>query len=523
MLTLTPTPTLNLPPLKFPPRRWQQEAMHALNVQQASRVDLIRWIALALPGCGKSYFAMLMAREAIATGGQVLIPVTMSYLPAEFMKAAGNAGIAQHCEIVAPGEYFSGKKPVVIAMLQTLGSRKMVFRDLMARFWNHIIFDECHTSLNFEVAAEIAASANARTIGALTGTYFNGTAGVDERRKHGQYITRADPGCIFVAGSHEQMVDAKVLKPIIYHSLTVPQRKDGLCLRNGTAIANMAERFHQINPGLGRSIIFCSTKVRGHSPIDDWHQELTKRGAHVHVLTGDSTNVEIEAFKQAIARDPKACGLSAGMGSVGLDAPMINHVVIAHTSTNEGSERLYQQIGRGGRYDGTDDPCHVIDFGLNFRTAANPDGLHLPIEEAYADLARNPDRLIYDRFKSEGEAPPPPTGSAKTYACPTEGSMVHTLNPAQVSESPEKAREYFVYERLNAYRLEHNPQSAYLKFEWACQRMGLWPQYQQMMLEWVRGSLGISRGDYQEYLYQNAVRWGLRAPEVAEELRRECG
>jgi superfamily II DNA or RNA helicase len=414
-------------PLKYPPRDWQVRTIKAINQQIADRrSEAIRWMALALPGCGKSYLAALLARASVQRGEQVLILVTMSYLPTEFRKALTNAGVGAYVDVISPGDYYTGKKPIVIAMLQTLKSRPDYLASLLARRWDHVIYDEAHTSRNFEVAAYIEENIVTRTSGSLTGTYFQGTGGVDVKRKFGQWQPRVDSGCVFIAGSHDEMVQLKVLKPNIYHTLSISSTKDGLDMRSPESISGMAGMLQEHVPGWGRTLVFCASAIGGSDPIGEWTTELQRRGGEVFALSASSTEDDIQDFKWAMGNNPRAVGVSAGMGSVGLDAPEICRVAIAHSTTKQGVERLYQQIGRGGRYDGSGDACEIFDFAQNFKLPGNNyDGLHPPIEAAYQALADNPNALVWDRTsRNSGETPEKSEPRSKVLALPEDGELV---------------------------------------------------------------------------------------------------
>jgi superfamily II DNA or RNA helicase len=389
-----------------------------------------RSIVLAPPGAGKSTYAADKVRRCRMAGQRAIVAYTFSYLEDNFRSAMYKLGISSDdisTFSASSSNAFDADRPIQLISLQTADRRG--FELLREHQYRVATLDECHTAFNFSAAVEMLNTLKIGHIEGLTGTYFQGSLTVDEKsRKHGAHIARAEPGCLFTAGTYEEMVEQKILRPIQYIRLD-QKEVDHYAL---ASCERAVDKFIELNSAKDCGWFFVSSARKGYeSPIEMYARVLTSRGITPLVLDGNTTEAELEAAKAQVQPGKAAVFLSVDYGAVGTDHPPIHTVVLSTTHTGS-PNTLYQKVGRGIREDGRMLPMTVIDNGCNFSLAPEMRG-HPKLEDAVRSLVDQSDELYRPVYKGASVLQPIVTERSFRIKPASGDAFVTSLSPEAVN------------------------------------------------------------------------------------------
>lgn len=411
-------------------RTWQRAVGNSSWALVPNYAKPRRSIVLAPPGAGKSTYAADKVRRCRMAGQRAIIAYTFSYLEDNFRSALHKLGIASDdisTYSASSSNLFDPDRPIQLISLQTADRRG--FEELSRHQYRVATIDECHTAFNFGAAVEMLYDLTIGHIEGLTGTYFQGSLTVDEKgRKHGAHIARAEPGCLFTAGTYEEMVQQKILRPIQYIRLD-QKEVDHYAL---ASCERAVDKFIELNPAKDCGWFFVAPARKGYEPpIEMYARVLTSRGIAPMVLDGNITEAELDAAKAKVHPGNPAVLVSVDYGAVGTDHPCIHTIVIC-TSHTGSPNKLYQKIGRGIREDGRMLTTTIIDNGCNFSLSPEMRG-HPKLEDAIRDMIEQSDELYRPVYKGPSVVQPIVTKRSFRIKPASGDAFVTSLSPDAVN------------------------------------------------------------------------------------------
>lgn len=363
-------------------------------------------LVVAPTGSGKTAIATRLIGDAVGRGRRVVFVVTINTLIQQTLGALARAGLPlDQVGVIAnrsayPRDPGTLQRPIQVASLQTLAR----LPDLVARGWDLVIWDECHTSRWFGCADDLRA--NCRWSIGLTATPF--------RLKKSEGMSDKFSAAV-LAPCMDDLTQWGFLAPLKYKGL-VAVDTSRVSVRAGDfaqdQLSHLAQQKHTLSQQLDaweaeashlRTITFTVDVAHGEAVVT----ALRERGYRAALVTGDTPHHQRRQIFADFAGDEIQVLASCEALSTGFDVPNTECGLLLRP-TQSRTVHL-QQIGRVAR------PAPGKECGLILDAAGNVKRLGFP-----EDISRSltPENVLATGQDVVVGAPP-------VKECPQCSALVH--------------------------------------------------------------------------------------------------